>query len=64
MRTSIGKLRSLQPFDQGCRQDFDGDIAIEPCIGSSIHLAHSTRAEWGEDSVCAMLLCPVEEPSG
>ena len=65
-RTSIGKLSSLQSFDQGCRQDFDGDIAIEPRIGSSIHLAHSTRAEWGEDSVlCARLKShQVELPSG
>jgi hypothetical protein len=34
-------------------QDFDRHLAVEPGIARAIHLAHTARAQWGEDLVWA-----------
>jgi hypothetical protein len=33
------------------RQDFDGDVAIEPGVAAAIDLAHATFAELGDNVV-------------
>jgi hypothetical protein len=45
--------QSIWVIGERSRQNFDGDIAIEPGIGSSIDFAHSTGAERTEDSESA-----------
>jgi hypothetical protein len=42
---------ALRIGDEGVGQDFDGDVAIELCIASAIHLAHPSSPKRAEDLV-------------
>jgi len=33
------------------REDFEGDVAFELCVGRAVDLAHAAGAEGGEDAV-------------
>ena len=53
-RASRSKRRT--PLGVGANsggQDLDGDVAAQPRIVGSIHLAHAAGAEQGHDFVCA-----------
>jgi hypothetical protein len=49
-RSKRGAFRVRAEF---CRQDLDRDLALEPGISRSIHLAHAPGAEGGEDVIRA-----------
>ena len=36
---------------EGIRQDFDGDVAIQPGVGGPVNHAHAALAEFAEDLV-------------
>src|SRR5262249_22381427 len=58
-RGSFGLLlKAAQPVSIICkrsRQDFDGDLAVEPRVAGAPDFAHPARAEEGEDFVVAEL---------
>jgi hypothetical protein len=53
LRFTLKAGESLGIGCEGLRQNFQGDVASELGIPRSIHFAHATRAEGGEDFVRA-----------
>jgi hypothetical protein len=51
LRFAVESSQALRIGRDRFGQHFDGDVAIELLVAGAIHLAHSARAELGEDFV-------------